>query len=336
MTRIRPLLALTAVALATAAAAQPDTTLQQLLDSLPDPPATPQEAARWLDAQERPVHTGLAAHRRAVEVHKAAMGRLASADAAAGRTQAGVQTEALAVGLNDVGIDLQRMQSDSAYAAQMQQRLQRMTPAEQLALAQRMNASLQQDRRIDNAALAMDRDTPAAKAAFEAGQQFAQANAMAERRAREARLWRDTEAAVAQVYARKLEPGLPRPAMAFDNIGCQAACQAQWQAYAARVLPLMVERETEILKLRAAALRQQRAWVAATIKPIDAHLSATAFGDKSTSRVHREQILAYDLSAVGEVEAVSDRLLDAVRHAAVVVRCDKQAVLVPGAVCSGS
>lgn len=331
---LSPIAALLVLTLAVAAAhAQPSTTPSQLLQALPDAPATPEQAAQWLDQEGRIVHQAQTALQQAIAAHKDAMERILSSSAATARTQASYQTEALAQGMSDIGIDMQRMQSDPAYAAQVQQRLQRMSPAEQMALAQRMSAPMNQDRRITNEAQSMAQDNPAAKAAFEAGQAFAQAQAFNERRAREIKLWQETEAAVARVTAKKLNVGVPKPAMEYDNIGCLAACQSQWETYAARMLPLMVARETELLKLRVAALNQQRAWAAAELKPVSSHMTATAFGEKSTSRVHREQIVAYDIAAVGEVQAVSERLLDAVRRAAIVVRCGKQAVLVPGAAC---
>lgn len=336
MSRRLPFARLAACALlaASAAQAQPTTSLAQLLAALPEPPATPEQAASWVDGQGKPAHAGLLAQRQAMEAHKAAANRLLAGDAEAARTQAGYRTEALGQGMADIGIDMQRMQSDPAYAAQVQERLRRMTPAEQMALAQRMNAPMQQDRRITNEARSMAEDGPAATAAYEAGQAYSQAGAFTERRNREARLWQDAEAAVARVNARRLDPGLPKPRMAYDNIGCEAGCRAQWQAYADRMLPLMVARETEVLKLRTAALQKQRAWLAAELAPVDRHLAATAFGAGSTSRVHREQIVAYDVSAVGEIQALHDRLAETVRQAAVVVRCGKQAVLVPGAVCT--
>lgn len=327
-------LAACALLAASAAQAQPTTSLAQLLAALPEPPATPEQAARWVDGQGQPSHAGLLAQHQAMETHKAAANRLLAADAEAARTQAGYRTEALGQGMADIGIDMQRMQSDPAYAAQVQERLRRMTPAEQMALAQRMNAPLQRDARLTNEARSMAEDSPAATAAYEAGQAFSRAQAFTERRNREARLWQDTEAAVAQVNARRLDPGLPKPRMEYDNIGCEAGCRAQWEAYAARMLPLMVARETEVLRLRTAALQKQRAWLAAELAPVDRHLAATAFGARSTSRVHREQIVAYDVSAVGEIQALHDRLAEAVRRAAVVVQCGKQAVLVPGAVCT--
>ncbi|MDY0746896.1 hypothetical protein SNE35_20455 [Paucibacter sp. R3-3] len=86
----------------------------------------------------------------------------------------------------------------------------------------------------------------------------------------------------------------------------------------------MVARETEILRLRSGALQQQRAWAASELKTADRHLAAAAYGARASSRTHRQQILAYDLSTIGEVQALSERLQDTVRRAAIVVRCGKQ------------
>jgi len=323
-----------ALLVAAAAQAQPTTSLAQLLAALPEPPATPEQAAQWVTSQGKALHTGLLAQQEAVEAHKAAANRVGQMGADAVRQQTGYRVEALNQGMADVGIDMQRMQSDPAYAAQVQEKLRRMTPAEQMALAQRMNAPMLQDKRITNEAKSMAEDSPAATAAYEAGQAFSQAQAFTERRNREIRLWQETEAAVAKLNAKKLDAGMPKPAMEYDNIGCQAGCRSQWETYASRMLLLMVARETEALKLRSAALQKQRAWVAAELAPVDRHMAATSFGAKSTSRVHREQIVTYDISAVGEIQALSDRLLDTVRHAAIVVQCGRQAVLVPGAVCT--
>ncbi len=320
---------------ASAAQAQPTTTLAQLLAALPEPPATPEQAAQWLDRQgQLVIHPGLLAQRQAMEAHRSAAQRIGSADADTVRAQTTYRTEALSQGMADVGIDMQRMHTDPAYAAQVQEKLRRMTPAEQMALAQRMNAPMQQDRRLTNEAKAMADDRPAATAAYQAGQAFSQAQAMTARRNREAQLWQETEAAIARLNAKRLDPGVPKPAMEWDNIGCDATCRGRWETYASRMLPLMVAREAEALKIRTAALQKQRAWVAADISPVDRHLAATAFGVGSTSRVHREQIVTYDISAVNEIQALSERLLATVRQAAIVVQCGKQAVLVPGAVCS--
>ena len=316
-----------------AALAQPTTTLTQLLEALPAPPAQAEAAARWLDPQGRLQHPGMLALQQAIDAHKQAMARLGSQNANTAQAQAGYATQDLMQGIGDAGIDVPRMQADPAYAAQVQERLSRMTPAEQMALAQRMAAPINRDRRVANPAQAMASDPPAAKAAYEAGQAYTQAQARTQRLTQKLALWKEADAAVQQLLARRLEPGLPRPAMAADNIGCEAACQAQWEAYAARMLPLMVARDTQVLQLRAAALQRHRAALAAELQAVDRHMAATRFGSQSHSGVHREQILAYDLTAVGEVEFLRDRLADAVRSASQVVNCGRQVVLFPGTVC---
>ena len=324
---ILKLLACCALLASIAVHAQPTTTLAQLLAALPEPPSTPEQAALWVDRSGQFVHPGLLAAQQTIAAHKSAVERLLTADAAVARTQAGYSSEALMKGIADADIDVQRMKAEPAYAAQVQERIRRMTPAQQMALAQRMTAPMQQDRRITNEAKAMADDSPASKAAYESGQSYT--SAITERRAREVRLWQETEAAVVRLNAQRLEPGLPKPGIDYDSIGCQAGCQAQWTAYAAKMLPLMVARDGEALKLRIAALRKQRAWLADEFKPVDRHMAATSYGSKSTSRLHREQIVNYDLSAVGEIDAISDRLLETVRRAALLVQCGKEAVLVP-------
>ncbi len=306
--------------------------LQRLLNAVPELPASAEQAARWVDKAGRIVHPPLLQAQAALQQHVQAMQRVAAALTRAEFEQSQLGAGHLAQGLHSVGIDLQRMQTDPAYAQQVQERLRRMTPAEQMDLAQRMAQPQNQDPRHVNAAQAMAEDKPAARAAAEAGQVFVQQQP--QRFERHAALWAETEAAAQRLRERKLTPGLPKPAMEWDNPGCDKPCQALWQAYAAKLLPLMLARENEILALHRSAVNRQRAGVAPDITTADRHLQATDFSVASTSLVNQRLIVGYDSAAVAEIQALLDRTVEAARRAAVLPHCGTQAVLVPQAACN--
>lgn len=305
--------------------------LVQLLNAIPEVPATAEQAARWVDKSGRIVHPPLLQAQAALHQHRQAMQRVALVRQRAEAEQGQVAVEALSQGLQDVGIDMQRMHSDPAYAQQVQERVRRMTPAEQLAWAQRISQPSNQDPRLVNQAKAMAEDKPAARAAAEIGQVYAQQQP--QRFERLASLWTETDAAVQRLRERKLVAGAPKPAMEWDNPACDKLCQALWQAYAARMLPVMLARENEILALHRAALNRQRAWLAPDITVADRHLQATEFGLASTSSVNQGFIVNYDSAAVAEIQSLLDRTVEAVQRAAVLPHCGTQAVLVPLTVC---
>lgn len=302
-----------------------------LLKALPELPASAEQAATWVDKSGRLVHPALLQLQAAIAEHRQAMQRIAAAQGRTDMDQDQIATSNLLKGMQDVGIDVQRMQSDPAYAQQVQDRMRRMTPAEQMAMAQRMAQPLNQDVRFVNQAAAMAKDKPAARAAAEAGQAYAQQQP--QRFERHAALWAETENAVQRVRAQKLTVDLPKPALEWDNPGCDQPCRSRWEAYAKKMLPLMIARESEVLALRRAAVQRQRAALAPDIAAAERHLQATDFSLASTSQVNQGYIVAYDGAVVAEIQALLDRTLEALQHAAVVPHCGAQAVLVPLAAC---
>jgi hypothetical protein len=328
---LTPLLFAAFAACSAGAHARAPESIAALLKALPDPPASTEQAATWVDKTGRIVHPALQQLQTAIAHHQQAMQRIAAAQGRTSNDQDQVVTQNVLKGMQDVGIDIQRMQTDPAYAQQMQDRLRRMTPAEQMAMAQRMSQPLNHDVRFVNQAAAMEQDKPAARAAAEAGQAYAQQQP--QRFERHAALWAETENAVQRVRARKLTVDLPKPALEWDNPGCDQPCRARWEAYAAKMLPLMIARESEILALRRAAVQRQRAAVAPDIATAEHHLQATEFGLASTSQVNQGYIVGYDGAAVAEIQALVDRTVEAVQRAAVLPHCGPQAVLVPLAAC---
>jgi len=302
-----------------------------LFNRLPELPTTAQEATRWVDKQGKLLHPGLLALQADIKLHQQAIDRLGAAAGERGRAQGAVVVADLGQGMADAGIDMARLQRDPAYAQQVQERLRKMSPQEAMALSQRMSQPMNQDPRLQNAAKAMVDDAPAVKAAATAGEAYSQAQ-LARLKAQEA-IWREAEAAADVIRHRPLNVPAAKPAMEWENIGCEAPCRAQWDAYASKALPLMVARDTEVLLARRAAVQRQRAAVAEGIKLADGHLVATRYGAASQSQANQMKITGYDGAAIGDLIYLVDRISDSVRSAAAVAHCGKQVVLVPGAIC---
>ena len=309
----------------------PTSSVLALFNRIPELPATAQEATRWVDKQGQLVHPGLLAVKVDIKAHQQAMERLGAAAGEGGRAQGGVVVADLGQGMADAGIDMARMQRDPAYAQQVRDRLRRLSPQEAIALSQRMSQPMNQDPRLQNAARSMVEDAPAVKAAAEAGQAYSHAQ-MARLKAHEA-IWREAEAAADVIRHKPLNIAAAKPTMEWENIGCKAPCQAQWDAYASQALQGMIERDTAILQSHRAAVQRQRAAVAEGLKVADGHLLATRYGAASQSQVNQMKIASYDGMAIGELTGLIERITDSVKSAAAVANCGKQAVLVPGAMC---
>ncbi len=312
-------------------AADSPSSVLSLFNRIPELPATAEGATRWVDKGGQLVHPGLLALKAELQARDQALARLHAGAIERERAQSAAVVEDLGTGMADVGIDMSRMQRDPAYAQQVQERLRKLSPQQAMALSQRMTQPLNQDKRYQNAALAVVEDAPAVRAAAAAGEGYSQAQ-MARLGAPQA-IWATAEEAAHRVRQKPLALTLKRPAMEWENIGCESACRAQWEAYANQAWPLMVARDTEILQLHKAALQRQRAAVAEGLALADRHLLATQYGAASGSEVNRMKIIAYDGAAIGEVRALVERVVDSVRTAAAVAHCGKQVVLVPGAVC---
>ena len=157
------------------------------------------------------------------------------------------------------------------------------------------------------------------RAAAEAGEAYARA--AASRVLAHQAAWQANEADVERLGQQPLRAAPTRPSPEWENIGCNPDCRARWQAYAAQMLPLLIERDTQILRLRAQALQRQRAAVATELKLAEQHLQATQYGQLSASTVHQNRLIGYDAAAVGEVLLLIDRTVDTAARAAVVSHC---------------
>ena len=91
---------------ALAAHAAPSSSLLDLFNRLPEPPATAEEAARWVDKGGTLVHPALLALKADIEAHRKAVAAPLQAQAPAQQAQAMQQQADLAKGMANVGIDM--------------------------------------------------------------------------------------------------------------------------------------------------------------------------------------------------------------------------------------
>ena len=314
------------------ASAAPSSGVLELFNRLPDPPVTAEEAARWVDKNGTVVHPGLLALKRDIEAHRHAVAAPLQAQVPIQQTVALQQHADLDKGMANVGIDMQRMRSDPAYAKEVQARMQSMTPDQIIAMSKAMSQPMNQSPNRHNEAKAMADEAPAITAAAEASTEYG--NQQVSRLQAHGARWKQTEAEVSsKVFAAPLKVDVPKPRIEFDNPGCDKACDAAWQVYAAKMLPLMVARDTQALKVRRDALLRERQAVAPTITQADKTLKAAAYGEKALSTTNQSRIVGYDEGMLGEINLLLTKTEEIAKVASRNVHCGAQAVTAPQAVC---
>jgi hypothetical protein len=314
------------------ALAAPAQGVAELLSRLPEPPSTAEEAARWVDKSGALQHPGLIALKADIAAHKRAAEAILQAQIPSQQAQAAQQHADIAKGMANVGIDMNRMQSDPAYAQQVQARMKSMSPDQLMAMSRAMAQPMNENPSRRNAAADMANDAPAVKAAADAGFEYSNQQ-VARIQAHHAR-WQATEADVkSQVFGTPLKVDVPKPRIEFDNPGCDKACTAAWDAYAAKMVPLMIARDTQALKLRRDALQRERQALVPMIAQADKALKAAHYGEKALSDAHTHRIVGYDVGMLGEIGLLITKTEEIARTASRSVHCGKQAVQVPGAVC---
>ena len=302
-----------------------------LFERLPDAPESPADATRWFDKARTLIHPGLLALKADYEAHLQALAQLRQQHAERSRGQGELATHNLARGMADIGIDMERMQRDPAYAAQVQERMRKMSPQEMIAMSQRMSQPLNQDKRYVNEARAKAEDAAAVRAAAEAGQGYMQA--VPARSESLARLMREADAEIERINSKPLNIPASKPAMDWQNIGCDAGCRARWDSYADAAAPLMIARAGEALRIRRAALRRQRELLAEGMRNADRHLVASRWGIGAKSADNQQLILGYDESAAGKLPYLIEQLENASLAAASMVHCARHWARAPGTVC---
>jgi hypothetical protein len=303
--RARLLTVLLVVLAPSVEAAEPKS-LVELLNRVPEPPATAQEAAKWFDNEGHLVHLGILALKADLEANKKA-GEASSA-------RDGANAQALTMqGMEHVGIDIARMQRDPGYAKEMQDQIKKMSPQEQMAFVQKMTqpqrlASLQDVRAMASEAPAVDAAVDVAR-----GWTDVQQGRLKTRLAQSA----ETEKTVQHVAY--TPAGIAKPKIEFDSIGCDKSCGAQWRAYGEKLWPVVLEREADILQIRRAALQRDRAELTRLMQEGDRLLAPTRYGAGAKSEVNRTWLTGYHLSLIGEIEQLIDQTQTAAKRGSDVV-----------------
>src|SRR5262245_17355889 len=300
--RVR-LLMLTLVLAAARAEAADQKSLVDLLNRVPEVPATAAEAAKWFGKEGHLVNAALLALKADLEASKKVVETSSARD--------GANAQALAIqGMENVGIDVARMQKDPAYAKEMQEKLKKMSPAEQMAFVQKMTQPQRQASMQDVKAMAAE--TPAVDAAVEAAKGWsemmhARVNTQIAERS-------ETEKAVQRVAYKPI--GIARPKIEFDSPGCDKSCDAQWRAYGEKLWPVVLDREADILQIRRTALQRDRAELLRLMQDGDRLLAPTQYGAGARSQVNRSWLTGYNQSLVGEIDQLIEQTQTAAKRAA--------------------
>lgn len=280
--------------------------LVDLLNRVPDVPATAQEAAKWFDKEGHLVQPGLLALRADLEAGKK-VGEVSS-------SRDGANAQALAIqGMENVGIDVARMQRDPAYAKEMQEKLKKMSPAEQMAFVQKMTQPQRQASVQDVKAMAAE--TPAVDAAVEVAKGWNETQ--------QARIkthvaqWSETDKAAERVAYKPTS--VARPKIEFDSPGCDKSCDAQWRAYGEKLWPVVLDREADILQIRRTALQRDRVELMRLMQDGDRLLTPTRYGAGARSQVNRTWLTGYHQSLLGEIDQLITQTETAAKRAAGVV-----------------
>ena len=270
--RVRLLLMMLVLAAARVDAAE-QKSLVDLLNRVPEAPATAQDAAKWFDKEGHLVHPGLLALKADLEARKI-VGEASSA-------KDGTNAQTLAIqGMENVGIDVARMQRDPGYAREMQEKLKKMSPQEQMAFVQKMT------------------------------QPQARIKTQITRRS-------ETEKAVERAAYKPV--GIAKPKIEFDSIGCDKSCDAQWRAYGEKLWPVALDREADILQIRRTALQRDRVELTRLMQDGDRLLAPAEYGAGAKSQVNRTWLTGYHQSLIGEIDQLIDQTQIAARRAADVV-----------------
>ncbi len=109
---------------------------------------------------------------------------------------------------------------------------------------------------------------------------------------------------------------MEKPKIDYDSSGCDSVCDKQWKAYGAKLWPLLMGRETEILQGRRAILQRYRAALSEMVKEGQTHLTASRYGAAATSQMNRSAIAGYHEGLLGDISGLIDLTETAAKRAA--------------------
>ncbi len=309
-----------------AAAALPQpASLAQLLGRIPVLPTTLLEADRLVNENQQlptlvALEAGLAAHQAAMEAILATSEEKISGRAGLRPTPAQTMQGAEAAGAA-LGIDMARMQTDKAYAKQMQAKMKTMSPSELMAAAMGMQQAMNTGRTGEAVY-----DSPAVKAAAEAGQALLVPGSTAAAEAASERRWADVATKVAAIEAKHAAAIAKYPPLVrCDGEGgggerCHAAL-ARYLAAVPQMMQLVYARDAEVLKVEAAAFAEERAVVTLDIRRADDLLRAAEYGATAQEVGSPVHIGMLDAHAVDLIGALARRFEKIVTGAAFATHC---------------
>jgi hypothetical protein len=280
-----------------------------LLHRVPDPPSTAKDAMQWFDRDGRLIHLGLLDLKDYLQQDRQHIRQLA--DGGAGQDGG----DPLILGLDHVGIDAARLQTDPFYSSQIKEKLRRMPMEEKLALAEKiLEPQISAARHPETLA---DREIKVVRTAMAGAQTFFERQAAwkAGQRAE----WEQAFGAVPQSVPRK-DPSVAHPEIAVDSPACTAECLEQWKLYGKKLWPLVLEREAEILRERRALLQRYKNFLAEEfMQEGETHLKATLYGKLALHPDNRAVLARYHQELLQEIQSLIDLTEQAAKRPAEII-----------------
>ncbi len=291
------------------AEAQQPRSVFDLLNRVPDPPSSARESLRWFDREGHLGHTVVLPLKDEIEQYRKNSQQMEIAG------KVNEERAALILGLEHVGIDAARLQIDPVYSANMKATLANMTIEEKLALAEKImepQMTAQPSEGVPKA-----KESQAVLAAVKIAKTFPQRQAAWQSETR-AKLVQNFEEIPAQVSQQVLAK--PKPTPPWDSPECQDECRAQWKAYGLELWPLILDRETEILRKRREVLQRYKTFLAEEfMREGDKQLVATLYGALALNLDNRRILAGYHQGLLEEILGLIELTETAAGHAAKVV-----------------
>lgn len=294
-----------------AQAADPQSLLE-LLSHVPDVPATVQEAGAWYKDNRSPssnlpvlevIQHKLITVKAEIEASKRASEAIfqSAGDALHGKPQQGRVVH---------GIDMTRMQNDRAYQKEMEQKIQKMSLQEQMAISREMMAPQMETMQQDMMTGA--EESPAVQAAVDASKAF-QIEGNRWYLGRSGTLPKELNVDQA-VGKRPIPDGMPKRG-AWDDVGCDSACGQEWQAYAEKAWPSSLAYETKRLQARRAVLQRYKSEIVERLQD-DKLMVAAQFGKGARSQMNRQAIVQHYAGMLEYIQDYANRIESVTKESA--------------------
>lgn len=289
--------------------AQQPRSVFDLLNRVPDPPSTARESLRWFDREGHLGHTVVLPLKDEIEQYRKDSQQMETAG------KVDEERAALILGLEHVGIDAARLQMDPIYSANMKAALDNMTIEEKLALAQKIMEPHMIAQPAEGVSKA--KESQAVLTAAKVANTFPQRQEVWQNGMR-VELVEKFEKIPGQVPQRVLAK--PQPTPPWGSPDCQAECRAQWKAYGLELWPLVLDRETEILRKRREILQRYKTFLAEEfMQEGDKQLVSTLYGKLALTSENRRILAGYHQGLLEEILGLIELTETAAREAAEVV-----------------